>query len=296
MTYFSRVLLSIAVALAVFSTTSQAQVTGAGATFPAPIYNKWADAYNKATGVQVNYAAIGSGGGIKQINSKTVQFGASDEAVKQAELDKMGQIMFPTVMGGVVAVINVPGVKTNELNLTSKQLADIYDNKITNWRQVNPKLPDLVITRVSRADSSGTTSVFTHYLARHGFATAPGKTVSWAGTTNIQGKGNAGVAAMVKQVSGSIGYVEYAYTKSNSLVTTKLDGVEASFDNFKAGKYKLTAETYIIVYPDASAKGAIKFFDWAFTNGDAMAKDLDYVPLSDSKKAQIRASWKKLGY
>lgn len=282
--------------LAAFAVTAQAAtVTGAGATFPAPVYSKWAAEYNKATGVQINYAAIGSGGGIKQINGKTVQFGASDEAVKQADLDKNGQIQFPTVMGGVVAVVNVPGVKTNELNLTSKQLADIFDGRIATWKQLDSKLPDTPITRITRADSSGTTSVFTHYLAKNGFTAAPGKTVKWAGNNIAQGKGNAGVAAMVQQVSGSIGYVEYAYTKQNSLVTTKLDGVEASFDNFKSGKYTLTAETYIIVYPNDTAKEAIKFFDWAFSNGDTSAKDLDYVPLSSATKEAIRALWKKHG-
>lgn len=288
MRFFTAVI-SLLVSFAAFAET----VTGAGATFPAPIYSKWAAEYNKATGIQINYAAIGSGGGIKQINGKTVQFGASDEAVKQADLDKNGQIMFPTVMGGVVAVVNIPGVKTNDINLTSKQIADIYDERITNWKQIDSKLPDLAITRVARADSSGTTSVFTHYLAKNGFTTAPGKTVKWIGKNIIQGKGNAGVAAMVMQVSGSIGYVEYAYTKQNSLKVTKLDGVEASFDNFKSGKYKLTAETYIIVYPDSSSKDAIKFFDWCYTNGDDMAKNLDYVPLSDEKKAAVRALWAK---
>jgi len=280
--------------LAAFAINAQAiTVTGAGATFPAPIYSKWAAEYNKATGVQVNYQAIGSGGGIKQINGKIVQFGASDEAVKQAELDENGQIQFPMVMGGVVAVVNIPGVKTNELNLTSKQIADIFDGRVTNWKQIDSKLPDLAITRISRADSSGTTSVFTNYLAKHGFTTKPGKTVKWEGNNIAQGKGNAGVAAMVMRLPGSIGYVEYAYTKSNSLTVAKLDGVEANFDNFKEGNYKLTAETYIIVYPDSSAKEAIKFFEWCYTNGDSMAKDLDYVPLSAKSKARVRAEWKK---
>lgn len=280
--------------LSLFAITAYAStVTGAGATFPAPVYSKWAAEYNKVTGVRINYAAIGSGGGIKQINAKTVEFGASDEAVKQEDLDKNGQIMFPTVMGGVVAVVNIPGVKTNELNLTSKMIADIFDGRITNWSQVNNKLPDMPITIIARADSSGTTSVFTHYLAKNGLTAAPGKTVKWNAKSVAQGKGNAGVAAMVQQVQGTIGYVEYAYTKQNNLTVTKLDGVEASFDNFKSGKYKLTAETYIIVYPNDTAKEAIKFFDWAFTNGDTLAKDLDYVPLSAEKKASIRAVWKK---
>lgn len=281
--------------LAAIAVAAQAgTVTGAGATFPAPIYSKWAADYNKATGVQINYQAIGSGGGIKQINGKIVDFGATDEAVKQADLDKRGQIQFPMVKGGVVAVVNIKGIKSNQLNITSKMLADIYDGRITSWKQVDSTLPDLPIVRVVRADSSGTTSVFTNYLAANGLTAKPGKNVKWAGGSVVAGKGNAGVAAMVQQVEGTIGYVEYAYTKSNNLTVVKLDGVDASFDNFKTDKYKLTAETYIVVYPNADAKEAIKFFEWCYTNGDDAAKDLDYVPLSAETKAKTRALWAKI--
>lgn len=283
--------LSILIATVASATTT---ITGAGATFPAPVYNKWAADYNKATGIQINYQAIGSGGGIKQINKRVVDFGASDEAVKQADLDKNGQIQFPMVMGGVVMVVNIPGVDSNQLNLTSAMVADIYSGKITNWNQVDSKLPDLAIVRVTRADSSGTTSVFTHYIAKHGFDQKPGKSVKWSGTV-ISGKGNAGVAAMVNQVKGTIGYVEYAYTKSNKLVVAKLDGVEASFDNFKSNQYKLTAQTFIIVYPTSDAKEAIKFFEWCYVNGDASAKELAYVPLSAETKAETRKLWNKHG-
>ena len=271
--------------------------TGAGATFPAPVYFKWAEVYQKETGKKINYQSIGSSGGLKQIDALTVDFGATDEARKQPDLDAKGQIQFPMVMGGVVAVINVPGVKANEINLSHNMLADIFAGKVTNWKQVDAKLSSMPITIVHRADGSGTTSVFTHYLASvsETFKSeiGAGKVVKWKGQA-IGGKGNAGVAAMVGQTKGSIGYVEFAYAKQNKLVTTKIDGVEPSLDTFKSKKWVLTAETYIIVYPNDTAKEAIAFFDWCYNN-DKIALELDYVPLSDKSKAEVRALWKKHG-
>ena len=277
--------------LAAFAVTAQAaDINGAGATFPAPVYSKWAAEYNKKTGVQMNYQSIGSGGGIKQIDKKTVDFGATDDPRKLADLEAHNQVQFSTVKGGVVAVVNLEGVANNAINLSAKQLADIFQGKYKTWNEVDAKLPTTSITRVVRADSSGTTAVFTGYLASKSpefkDTVGAGKGVKW-GTGNITaGKGNSGVAAMVKQINGTIGYVEYAYAKQGGLVTTKLNGVEAGLENFSNGLYELTAATYIIFYKEGANKEAVKFWLWALANGDKMAQDLDYVPLSDKEKAE----------
>lgn len=278
--------LLIALLATVAVAAQAATITGAGATFPAPVYSKWATEYSKQTGTQLNYQAIGSGGGIKQIDAKTVDFGATDDPRKQVELDDKKQSQFATVKGGVVAVVNLDGVKSNQINLSAKQVAEIFEGKIANWKQVDSKLPDLAITRVVRADSSGTTAVFTEYLAKNGFGLKPGKSINWPGAGVVAGKGNAGVAAMVQQTKGTIGYVEFAYAKQGNLTTTKLNGVEASFDNFVSGKYELTAATYIIFYNEGVNKEAVKFWEWAIANGDKLAQDLDYVPLSAKEKAE----------
>lgn len=270
-------------------------ITGAGASFPYPVYAKWASEFKKATGNTVNYQSIGSGGGIKQINAKIVDFGATDVAVADEALKKNGQIQFPMVMGSVVTVVNIPGVKTNQINLTLSQVADIFSGKIKNWKELGQGLPDLGIVLAVRADSSGTTGVFTQHLANHNTdfknTVGVGKTVKWGGNA-IAGKGNAGVAAMTQQVKGSIGYVEYAYAKSSALTTTKIDGIEPSAAGFRSSKWTLTAETYLIVYPDgANTKHVAEFVKFCYDN-DAMADELDYVPLSAEKKA---ASLKILG-
>ena len=270
-------------------------ITGAGASFPYPVYAKWAEAYKAETGNSVNYQSIGSSGGIKQIDAKTVDFGASDVARKQADLDKNGQVQFPMVMGGVVVVVNVPGVQSNQLNLTIQQVADIFRGKIANWNELGQGLPDMPITLAVRSDGSGTTGVFTEYLSN---ASAEfkqdigvGKSVKWK-SSHIGGKGNAGVAATVKQVKGTIGYVEFAYAKQNALVTTKLNGVEPSVDTFKSGDWLLTAETFLIVYPNGeNTKNVYKFVEWCYNN-DQYADQLDYVPLSDKKKNDVRKLWK----
>ena len=269
-------------------------ITGAGASFPYPVYAKWAEAYRAETGNTVNYQSIGSSGGIKQIDKKTVDFGASDVARKQEELDKMGQIQFPMVMGGVVVVVNLPGVKSNELNLTMTQVADIFSGTITNWKDVAAGLPDMPIAITHRSDGSGTTAIFTGYLsaasADFKAKIGEGKAVKWQGNT-VGGKGNAGVAAMVGQIKGAIGYVEYAYAKQNGLVTTRIDGVEPSAAAFKSGAWTLTASTYIIVYPNGDkTQDVYKFFEWCYNN-DVIAESLDYVALSDKVKAETRAIW-----
>ena len=271
-------------------------ITGAGASFPYPVYAKWAEQYKAETGNVVNYQSIGSSGGIKQIDRKTVDFGASDVARTQEDLDKMGQVQFPMVMGGVVVVVNLPGVESNELDLSMKQVADIFSGTVTNWKDVKAGLPDMPIAIAHRSDGSGTTAIFTGYLSAESAdfkaKIGEGKAVKWQGNT-VGGKGNAGVAAMVRQIKGAIGYVEYAYAKQNGLTTTKVNGVEPSAEAFKSGEWTLTASTFIIVYPNGDkTKDVYKFFEWCYNN-DAIAESLDYVALSDKTKAETRALWSK---
>jgi len=223
-------------------------ITGAGATFPYPIYAKWADAYKKATGVGLNYQSIGSGGGIKQITAKTVDFGASDAPMKAEDLEKNGLVQFPAIMGGVVPVYNLKGVKAGELKLTGALIADIYLGKVKMWNdpalaKLNPgvKLPNQAISAVNRSDGSGTTFLFTNYLSKMSpdwkSAIGEGTAVKWP--TGVGGKGNEGVANYVARIDGAIGYVEYAYAKQNKLSYAQMlnkDGqvVAPSDDSFKA--------------------------------------------------------------
>jgi phosphate transport system substrate-binding protein len=305
-------------------------VTGAGATFPAPIYAKWADAYNKATGAKMNYQSIGSGGGIKQIKSKTVDFGASDMPLKDDELAKDGMVQFPTVIGGVVPVVNISGIAPGQIKMTGQLLGDIYLGKIAKWNDaalaaLNPgvPLPDAAILVVRRADGSGTTFLFTNYLSKVSeewkAKVGEGTAVNWP--TGAGGKGNEGVSAFVQRLPNSIGYVEYAYAKQNKMSHVMLrnkDGVYVGpdEDNFKAaaagaqwdksffqvltdqpGKasWPITGATFILMYKTqdkpVNAASALKFFDWAYANGDKMASDLDYVPMPDGVKAMIRKQW-----
>jgi phosphate transport system substrate-binding protein len=305
-------------------------VTGAGATFPAPLYAKWADAYNKATGARINYQSVGSGAGIKQIKSKTVDFGASDMPLSDEDLAKDGLLQFPTVVGGVVPVVNIAGIKPGQIKLTGQVLGDIYLGKITKWNDpaltaLNPgvPLPDAAIAPVRRADGSGTTFIFTNYLSKVNpewkAKVGEGTAVNWP--TGAGGKGNEGVAAFVQRLPNSIGYVEYAYVKQNKMTYTQMknrDGVfvEPSDTAFKAaaagadwaktfnqvtteqpGKdaWPLTNPTYILMYKAqdkaANASNSLKFFDWAYNNGDKMADELDYVPLPDAVKALVRKQW-----
>ncbi|HZF78285.1 MAG TPA: phosphate ABC transporter substrate-binding protein PstS, partial [Rubrivivax sp.] len=318
-------------ALATISGVTLAQdVTGAGATFPAPIYAKWADAYNKATGVRINYQSVGSGAGIRQIKAKTVDFGASDMPLSDADLAKDGMVQFPTVIGGVVPVINVRGIAPGQLKLTGPLLGDIFLGKITKWNDpalaaLNPgvALPDAAIAVVRRADGSGTTFIFTNYLSKVSpewkSKVGEGTAVNWP--TGAGGKGNEGVAAFVQRLPNSIGYVEYAYVKQNKMTYTQMrnrDGVfvspsDSAFQAAAAGadwsktffqitteqpgkdSWPLTNPTYILMYKSqdkpASAAGALKFFDWAFVNGDKMADELDYVPLPSAVKDLVRKQW-----
>lgn len=217
-----------------------AEITGAGATFPYPIYAKWAEAYHKATGHTLNYQSIGSSGGIRQINNKTVTFGATDAPVKGEDLDKHGQIQFPAIIGGTVPVVNLDGFKPGELRITGPLLAEVFMGNITKWNDaklqaLNPgkKLPDQNITVVHRADGSGTTFNWTDYLT----VVSPewekrvgrGAAVKWPAVSSVGGKGNEGVAANVNRVKGAIGYVEYAYVKKNNMTYMKLQNKSGNF-------------------------------------------------------------------
>ena len=318
-------------ALAFAGAAFAVDITGAGATFPAPVYNKWAADYNKATQTKVNYQGIGSSGGIKQITAKTVDFGASDMPLKDEELNKDGLIQFPTVIGGVVPVINLPGVKPGELTLNGQLLGDIYLGKIKKWNdpaiaKLNPKakLPDQDILVVRRADGSGTSFIFTNYLSKVNTEwkskVGEGTTVNWP--TGTGGKGNEGVAAFVQRLGGAVGYVEYAYAKQNKMTYVNLQNksgavVQPTAEAFKAAAagaewsksyYQILTEepgkdawpiagaTFILLHKTQAkpAQGAevMKFFDWAYKGGDEAAKGLDYVPLPDAVKNQIRATWK----
>ena len=322
-----------AAAAMVMSSAFAADVTGAGATFPYPIYAKWAEAYKAATGVGMNYQSVGSGAGIKQIKAKTVDFGASDMPLKAAELEEAGLMQFPAIMGGVVAVVNVEGVTPGQLKLTGPVLADIYLGKITKWNAseiaaLNPgvNLPAADITVVHRADSSGTSFLFTDYLSKVNpefqQKVGAGTSVKWA--VGVGGKGNEGVAANVQRIKGSIGYVEWAYAKKNKLSHTQLKNKEGQFlqpddEAFKAaaasaewtrtpgfaviltdtaGKnsWPITGVSYILMHKSqadaAKGKEVVKFFDYAYKNGAAAAAELDYVPMPASVVKLVQGAWK----
>jgi phosphate transport system substrate-binding protein len=236
------------VLLAVSSLASAADLTGAGATFPYPIYSKWAEAYKAATGIGLNYQSIGSGGGIKQIKSKTVDFGASDMPLKPEELDKEGLIQFPAIIGGVVPVVNIDGIQPGQLKLTSDIVANIHLGKITKWNDksivdINPgiNLPAIPIVVVHRADGSGTTFIWTNYLSKANadFKTTVGEGTAVKWPVGVGGKGNEGVANQVQRIKGAFGYVEYAYAKKNKIAHAQLKNRDGAFiqptdDAFKA--------------------------------------------------------------
>jgi len=331
---FTRTTLA-ALAIGSIAATAQAQsITGAGSTFAQPIYEAWADASKAVTGVTLNYQGVGSGAGQKLVIQRTVDFGASDAPMDSAKLASAKLMQFPTVMGAVDIAVNLPGVGTDKLRLTGKLIADIYLGNVTTWndpaiKKINPglKLPNIPIAPVYRADGSGTTYVFTGYLAKVSpdFKSKVGvdKSVSWPAGSGA--KGTAGVAAAVKATPGGIGYVESAYASLNHLTTTQLkthDGafIKPTLANFAAAAagadwagaqdfavdlndqpgataWPIVSATFVLVptNPANPAKGAavLKFFDWALSNGDAEAKKLEYVALPASVKAQIRAAWKK---
>ena len=325
-----RILATTLAALALATSALAQDATGAGATFPAPLYAKWADSYHKATGARINYQSVGSGAGLRQIRGKTVDFGASDMPLSDAELAKDGLVQFPTVIGGVVPVINVKGIAPGQLRLTGAVLGDIYLNKVTKWNDpsiaaLNPgvSLPDAAIAVVRRADGSGTTFIFTNYLSKVNAEwkakVGEGAAVNWP--TGAGGKGNEGVAAFVQRLPNSIGYVEYSYATSNKMSHTLLRNQAGTFvapddTTFKAaaagadwtksfyqiltdqsGKdsWPLTGATFILMHKaqdkPAQASTSLKFFEWALSNGDKMSTELEYVPLPDSVKALVRREW-----
>jgi phosphate transport system substrate-binding protein len=322
---------TLVAAAASFSHVASAQdITGAGASFPAPLYAKWASDYNKATGVKINYQSVGSGAGLKQIEAKTVDFGASDAPLKDEELQAKGLIQFPTVVGGVVPVVNIQGIKPGELKLNGQVLGDIYLGKITKWNDPAIKalngslaLPDATIAPVRRADGSGTSFAFTNYLSQVNpewkSKVGEGTAVNWP--TGAGGKGNEGVAAFVGRLPNSIGYVEYAYVKQNKMTFAQLQNASGAYvspddDTFKAaaagadwnksfyqilnnkpGKdaWPITTGTFILVHKvqdkPANAAAVLKFFEWAYKSGDKTAVDLDYVPMPDNVKAIVEKAW-----
>lgn len=228
----------VATSLTFASSAFAVDITGAGATFPYPIYAKWAESYNVKTGVKLNYQSIGSGGGIKQITNKTVDFGASDKPLKQEELEKAGLTQFPTVVGGVVPVVNAPGIENGEIRLSGPVLADIFLHKITRWddaaiKTLNPtvELPNTPITVVHRSDGSGTTFVFANYLSKVSkeWSDKVGADTAISWPTGVGGKGNEGVASYVQRIKGAIGYVEYAFAKQNNLPFITMQNKDGEF-------------------------------------------------------------------
>ena len=320
--------------LAIASTAAAADISGAGATFPAPVYAKWAEAYKAQTGVGLNYQAIGSGGGIKQIKAKTVDFGASDKPLKPDELAAAGLYQFPTVVGGVVPVMNLPGIAPGQIKLSGALLGDIFLGKVTKWNapeiaalNKGVPLPNLPITVVHRSDGSGTSFLFTSYLAMKnaewGSKVGASDSVQWP--TGLGGKGNDGVSAFVKQTAGAIGYVEYAYAKQNHSTFASMQNKAGKFvqptaaafgaaaasapwlkspgnyilllDQPSASAWPITGATFILMYRNQEnpANGAqvLKFFEWGYNKGDALAASLDYVPLPANVKGLLKKQWAK---
>lgn len=308
-------------------------VTGAGSSFVFPVISKWATDYSKSTDTKINYQSIGSGGGIAQIKAATVDFGASDAPLKAEDLQALGLGQFPSVIGGIVPVINVEGIETGKLELNGKVLADIFQGKITKWNDPaivalnkGVKLPETNITVVHRSDGSGTTFNFTNYLAKVSpdwkSAVGEGSAVQWP--VGVGGKGNEGVAAYVKQIKGSIGYVEFAYAKTNKISYAKMENsagkvIEPSAKAFAAAAatakwedakdfnlimtnapgadaWPITATTWIIMYKEPKnaekSAAAFDFFKWSLEKGQAQAESLDYVPLPAELVSKIENYWK----
>lgn len=315
-----------------FGTAGAQQITGAGATFPAPVYQKWAEAAKAAIGVELNYQAIGSGGGINQINNRTVDFGATDAPLNAERLAAGNLVQFPTVMGAIVLTVNVPGVPDKELKLTSEIVAAIYKGQITRWN--DPRLvelnrgitmPNIPIAPVYRADASGTTFQFTDYLSRvdEGWRAQVGSATSVRWPTGVGARGNDGVSGAVRNTRGAIGYVEYAFAKLNNLTTTQLRNragnfVQPTLENFQAAaanadwtsdptfgislndqpganSWPIVAPTFILVPTNAQdpsrTANVLRFFDWAYKNGDKVADDLAYIPMPDAVSNAVRAMW-----
>ena len=309
-------------------------IHGAGASFPYPVYQAWAFLYNKETKNKINYQSIGSGGGIRQITSKTVDFGASDAPMLPEDLAKNNLLQFPAVMGGVIPVINVEGIEKGTLKLTPEILADIFLGDITMWNDPaivknnkGIKLPDELISVVHRSDGSGTTAIFSTYLSdvsdKWKKKVGSGKALKWP--LGIGGKGNEGVASYVKRIKNSIGYVESAYVKQSNMdyaliqnkegmyvkptsEAVKAAAADAKWDQSKGyylwlvnapgqQSWPIVGPTFILLSKDQieQNKKVVQFFDWAFNNGNSAAEKLDYIPLPENLKSDIRNYWNKNG-
>jgi phosphate transport system substrate-binding protein len=336
-----KIISAIAGAIAAVAITASAanaiDITGAGSTFVFPIISKWAATYKGVSGNSLNYQSIGSGGGIAQIKAKTVTFGATDKPLTSKELAAAGLTQFPIVIGGIVPVVNVPGVQPGQLTLDGATLALIFQGKVTRWddaaiKKINPSvnLPSKAIAVVHRSDGSGTTYQFSTYLSRisNDWKNSVGADTAIDWPVGIGAKGNEGVAGNVAQISGSIGYVEYAYARQNHLSYVKMvnkagQTVEPTVEAFKAAAasadwanaakndffvlfldqpgataWPLTATTFVLVYKQPSDQAAtsasLKFFKWGFENGGPAALSLDYVPLPENAVQAIEASWKNI--
>ncbi len=330
----STILVVLVLLVAVTGVQAAERLNGAGASFPFPVYSAWAYEYNGITGVQVNYQSIGSGGGQRQITARTVDFGASDAPLSPEDAEKEKLLQFPAVIGGVVPVVNIKGVKAGDLRLDSETLCRVLLGEIKKWNDpavtaLNPglKLPDESVTVVYRSDGSGTTAIFTTYLSEACSAwkdtVGAGKAVKWP--AGIGGKGNEGVANYVKRTRNAIGYVEFAYAKQNKLAHIQLKNaagtfVEPDMESFKeaatsadfdparhfhlwltnapgAKAWPIAGATFILLAREKSESNlkTTRFFDWAFKSGDATAERLVYVPLPESLKNKVREYWKKAG-
>lgn len=322
----------VASALLVMSplVASAQEITGAGATFPAPAYAQWAEAYKTAQGSRVNYQPIGSSGGIRQIDARTVDFGATDAPLKDDELARKGQIQFPTLIGGVVPVVNLRGIAPGQLRLTGALLSDIYMGKVTRWsdpaiQALNPQLPlpDTAISPVFRSDGSGTTYIFTNYLSKVSTdwkaRIGEGTSVSWP--TGNGGRGNIGVAAIVSRTPNSIGYVEYAYVKQARMNHALVQNASGAFvapgtEAFQAASsgvdwaashshmltnssspeaWPITGATFVLMYgkPEnaANAAQALRFFHWGLTQGASVVTTLGYAALPKAVVDSIELRW-----
>ncbi len=326
---------TLAAAMSISLSALATDITGAGATFPYAVYTKWAEAYKGATNNQVNYQGIGSSGGIKQIKAKTVDFGGTDAPLSENELDAAHLIQVPTVMGGVTIVFNLPGVESGKLKLDGVTAANIFRGAITKWNDpaiaaLNPglKLPATAITVAHRSDGSGTTHVFTHYLAKQSMAfkrdVGADKTVNWP-VNGVGGKGNPGVAANVQKIAGAIGYVDIADAMKNGMHFVALKNRAGNFivpsqdavadaaggANFKVrgmapdlldqthkNAWPITSATYILAYEKGSdatrQKGVVDFVTWSLNNGQKMAEDLGFVALPANVVKMVEAEMKNI--
>ncbi|MCI0753195.1 phosphate ABC transporter substrate-binding protein PstS [Teichococcus vastitatis] len=323
--------MAVAIGITAAASAQQASITGAGASFPAPLYQKWGEAARQAAGIQLNYQSVGSGAGQTQIRNRTVDFGASDAPMTDEQLQQNNLLQFPSTMGSIVPIVNIPGVADHQLKLTGELISDIYLGKITKWN--DPKLvelnrgvelPNVAIAPVYRADGSGTTYVWVSYLS----AVSPefkqkvgiGTSVKWVSGTGA--RGNEGVAGTVRNVRGAIGYVEHAYAAQNKLTTTQLRNKDGNFveptttsfqaaaenadwsapnfaanlvDTHGATSWPIVTPTFILLPKNpqdaTKAQNVMKFFDWAYKDGDAIATELEYIPLPPKVEDAIRAAW-----